>query len=32
MDNFNMDPDEDEKIEEFLKRVYRVEFQEMNSV
>jgi hypothetical protein len=31
MDTFNMDPDEGEKIEEFLKRAYRVEFQEINS-
>lgn len=31
MDTYNIDPDEGEKIEEFLKRSYRVEFQEMNS-
>ena len=31
MDRLNIDPNEDEKIEDFLKRAYRVEFQEMNS-
>ena len=31
MDTLNIDPDEGEKIEEFFKRAYRVEFQEMNS-
>ncbi|MDQ1281708.1 MAG: hypothetical protein QG630_59, partial [Patescibacteria group bacterium] len=31
MDTLNIDPSEDEKIEEFLKRAYRVEFQEANS-
>lgn len=31
MDRLNIDPGEDEKIEEFLKRGYRIEFQEMNS-
>lgn len=32
MDRFNIDPNEDEKIEEFLRRAYRVEFQEANSI
>ena len=32
MDKLNIDPTEDEKIEDFLKRAYRVEFQEENSI
>lgn len=31
MDTLNIDPSEEEKIEDFLKRAYRVEFQEMDS-
>ncbi len=31
MDTLNIDPADNEKIDEFLKRAYRIEFQEMNS-